>query len=106
MARSSEHGSNGNGNGNAHASNGAKRDPERILIVLPNWVGDLVLATPALRAMRTRFVQSQITFLVKPHLADILAGGDWMNDVVYWPAKGRTRAKSRQGFLGLAGELR
>jgi heptosyltransferase-2 len=106
MARSSEHGSNGNGNGHTPASNGAQSDPARILIVLPNWVGDLVLATPALRAMRARFAESKITFLVKPHLADILAGGDWMNDTVYWPAKGRTRAKNRQGFLGLAGELR
>ncbi len=84
-----------------------RADPERILIVLPNWVGDLVLATPALRAMRERFASTHIAFLVKPHLADLLSGGDWMDDTILWRSgKGQSRPRRRKGFLGSAAELR
>lgn len=80
-------------------------EPARMLIVLPNWVGDLVLATPALRALRTRFAGTHITGLIKTNLAEVLGGGDWLDDLVYWPSGG-SRPLRRQGFLGLAGELR
>ncbi len=81
--------------------------PSRILVVLPNWVGDLVLATPALRALREQFSQAHIAFLVKSHLAEVLSGGDWMDQVFRWPArKGESRPKRRRGFLGLAAKLR
>ena len=31
------------------------QQPHRILVILPTWVGDFVMATPLLRAIRTRF---------------------------------------------------
>jgi heptosyltransferase-2 len=77
----------------------------RMLVVLPNWVGDLVLATPALRALRIHFADVHITGLIKSHLAEVLSGGDWMDELVHWP-KSRSRDCRRQGFLGLASELR
>ncbi len=82
-------------------------EPNRLLVVLPNWVGDLVLATPALRAFRQRFSTSHIAFLVRPHLADILSGGDWMDEVIRWPSRRhQARSQQRRGFLGLAARLR
>jgi heptosyltransferase-2 len=78
-------------------------DPSRILIVLPTWVGDFAMATPALRAIRDRFPQSQITFLAVENLRDMIDGGDWMDEVVTWPAgakQGRVGA-----FLKLIREL-
>jgi heptosyltransferase II len=80
-------------------------DPSRILIVLPNWVGDLVLATPALRAIRERFPRAYITGLLKAHTAEVLSGANWLDDLTFWPAGG-SRPRRRQGFLGLAAELR
>jgi len=59
-------------------------DPERILVVLPTWVGDFVMATPVLRAIRTRFRASDITFLTVRNLSDLIDGGDWMDHVVVW----------------------
>lgn len=87
--------------------NGSAKRPsaDRILVVLPNWVGDLVLATPALRAIRTEYPKAHIAFLVKSHLADVLGGGNWMDEVIHWPS-GKSRDTRRQGFLGLAGQLR
>ncbi|HSW43990.1 MAG TPA: lipopolysaccharide heptosyltransferase II [Phycisphaerae bacterium] len=83
----------------------AASDPERILIVLPNWVGDLVLATPALQALRSRFPNARITGLLKNHLAEVLSGSEWIDEFVFWPL-GASKPSRRQGFLGLAGELR
>jgi heptosyltransferase-2 len=103
----------GNGRGLEAAERWAQREavrqaePARILVVLPNWVGDVVLATPALRALRTRFSGAHITVLCRSHLADILSGGDWMDEVVHWPrTDARSRQRRRESLLGLAGRLR
>lgn len=87
------------------SDNGSKAALRRLLVVAPNWVGDLVLATPAFRAIRTRFAEAHIAMLVKAELQEVLAGGDWMNEVVFWP-RGKTREHRRRGFLGLAQDLR
>ena len=51
-------------------------DPRSILVVLPTWVGDFVMATPTLRAIRRRFGDAHITFLIEPNLRDLAGGGD------------------------------
>ncbi|NOT01643.1 MAG: lipopolysaccharide heptosyltransferase II [Phycisphaerales bacterium] len=61
---------------------------ERILVVLPTWVGDCVMATPTLRAIRRRFSTARITFLMAPNVDGLMAGGDWMDEVEHWPARG------------------
>jgi hypothetical protein len=43
--------------------------PERILVRLPNWTGDVVMATPGLRALRSCYAEAQITAHVRPGLA-------------------------------------
>jgi heptosyltransferase-2 len=78
----------------------------RILVVLPNWVGDVVLATPALRAMREHFAGRHITFLARSQVATVLSGGNWMDEVVCWPTRDQTRPQRRRSFLGFAAELR
>ncbi len=60
--------------------------PERILVVLPNWVGDVVLATPTLAAIRRHFSKARITFLMRGYVADVVAGGGWNDDQLLWPA--------------------
>lgn len=47
---------------------------EKIAIILPNWIGDVVMATPALRALRRRFADSRITFIGKSIALETLAG--------------------------------
>jgi heptosyltransferase II len=109
-----EHSDSGRETGRVHSASevgqaiAGRKSPSRILIVLPNWVGDLVLSTPALKALRERFPESHVAFLLRSHLADILAGSRWADEVLRWPAssKGQSRPKRRQGFLGFAAELR
>ncbi len=74
----------------------AAQEPNSILIVLPTWVGDFVMATPLLRAVRTQFPSARITLLAEPNLRELIEGGDWMDDVVEWPAKVRRKLWHRE----------
>jgi heptosyltransferase-2 len=40
-----------------------------------------------LRALRRRFPQARIVFLMEPNLRDLVRGGDWMDETVCWPAR-------------------
>lgn len=67
----------------------------RILVVLPNWVGDVVLATPTLAAMRTHFKQAHISYLMRPYVREIVEGCGWHDIGIFWPPK-------NSGLRGLA----
>ncbi len=43
----------------------------RILIRATNWVGDAIMALPALRVVRSRFPDAEITILARPYVAAI-----------------------------------
>jgi heptosyltransferase-2 len=43
----------------------------KIVIRATNWVGDAIMALPALRAVRTRFPDSEITILARPYVAAV-----------------------------------
>jgi heptosyltransferase-2 len=71
-----------------------------VAVFLPNWVGDAVMATPALRALRAHFRGARLLGVARPNVAGVLEGGDWFDGIV--PAgKGGLR-----GLLGTARLLR
>ena len=43
----------------------------KILIRATNWVGDAIMALPALRAVRARFPEAHIAIVARPYVADI-----------------------------------
>jgi heptosyltransferase-2 len=43
----------------------------KILIRATNWVGDAIMALPALRVVRARFPEAQIAIVARPYVADI-----------------------------------
>jgi heptosyltransferase-2 len=47
---------------------------EKILIRVPNWVGDAVMSLPALRELRRIFVDSHITIAARPWVAGLFEG--------------------------------
>lgn len=73
--------------------------PSRIVVRCPNWVGDLVMAVPALRALREGFPRAEITLLLKPQLAELLAGAPWHDRLLPLEIYG---ARRRRGRLGRA----
>lgn len=55
-------------------------------IVLPNWVGDVVMATPTLRALRRHFADAQLVGILRPHLVPVLEGTPWLDELfLYQP---------------------
>jgi heptosyltransferase-2 len=65
--------------------------PSRILIGCPNWVGDAVMATPVLRAVRNCFPESHIALLCKPGIAELLDGLPFFDETIDTPAPGDGR---------------
>ncbi|MBS0622704.1 MAG: lipopolysaccharide heptosyltransferase II [Verrucomicrobia bacterium] len=49
-----------------------KEEPRRIIVRMPNWIGDLVMATPVLVDLRRRFPHSEITAMCHRGLAPLL----------------------------------
>lgn len=62
--------------------------PLRVLVVCPSWVGDAVMATPALRLLRTRLPGAFIGGLVRPGIDEVLAGLDLIDEMHIEPAGG------------------
>ncbi|MGL4465842.1 MAG: lipopolysaccharide heptosyltransferase II [Planctomycetia bacterium] len=65
--------------------------PAKILVVCPNWIGDVVMATPMLRALRKRFPAAHMTALLKPYVAEVLEGGPWFDDLLFHDSKSADR---------------
>ena len=56
----------------------------KLAVFLPNWIGDAVMATPALRALRQHFARAHILAVLKPYVAGVLEGGDWFDEVILY----------------------
>src|SRR5262249_38102962 len=54
---------------------------EKILIRGPNWVGDAVLAIPAMKAVREHFPHAEITLLVRPWVAGLFTSVPFIDRV-------------------------
>lgn len=74
--------------------------PTRVLIVMPSWIGDAVMATPALRVIRELLPGAFLGALVRPGIDQVLAGTDFFDEVHVGRALGamgpkRLAAKAR-----------
>jgi heptosyltransferase-2 len=57
----------------------------RIGVFLPNWIGDVVMATPAVRALRQWIdPHGQLIGIMRPYVADVLAGLPWLDEQIYY----------------------
>ena len=58
----------------------------RILLVRPDHLGDLVLTTPVLSALKARVPDAQITFMVGPWASEVVARHPDVDQVLTCPA--------------------
>ncbi|MEM9185581.1 MAG: glycosyltransferase family 9 protein [Planctomycetota bacterium] len=51
-------------------------------VFLPNWIGDVTMATPALRALRRQAdaAGDRLVGVMKPYVADVLEGLGWLDE--------------------------
>ncbi len=80
-------------------------EPQRILIVQPSWVGDAVMATPALRALRELYPDAHISYLIRRYVKDVYTGMPWANQLISYRT-GKTKSKTGKGVFDLAARLR
>src|SRR3954452_4245080 len=79
--------------------------PYKILVVQPSWVGDAVMATPTLRALRELYPAAHISYLLRRYVKPIYAGRPWAAQLLTYRT-GKTKAKAGRGFFDLANRLR
>lgn len=70
--------------------------PRRILVVRTDRLGDVVLATPLIRALRQTFPDAFIGAMVQPYARDVLLHNPHLNDIFVDDPKGEHRG--RRGF--------
>lgn len=70
---------------------------KRILVRSTNWVGDAILITPAVRAVRKNFPEAQISILAKPWVAPIFYNNPYVDNIMQYDSAGR-----HTGWLGKA----
>ncbi len=77
----------------------------RILVVQPSWVGDAVMATPALRALRELYPQAHIAYLLRRYVKHIYTGMPWCDKLITYRT-GRGKQKMGRGLFDLAARVR
>jgi heptosyltransferase-2 len=57
----------------------------KLAVFLPNWIGDVVMATPALRALRKHVgPRGSIVGVMRPYVADVLAGTHFLDQTIFY----------------------
>src|SRR5205085_7859263 len=79
--------------------------PQKILVVQPNWVGDAVMATPMLRALRELYPEAEISYLLRRYVKPVYTGMPWADRLITYRT-GKTKAKAGKGLFDLAARLR
>src|SRR5262245_6038432 len=77
--------------------------PRRILVRLPNWVGDALMATPALRALRERYPAAEILAEGRGALAELMLGLRSIDRFLKDPGRGLGGVLERRASLARLG---
>jgi ADP-heptose:LPS heptosyltransferase len=83
---------------------------ENILLIKPSSLGDVVMALPALSALRRSFPQARIHWLIRPEFAPLIEGHPHVDEIILFDrkflAKAWHNAAAGRGLLSLVSELR
>ncbi|MFO8084699.1 MAG: lipopolysaccharide heptosyltransferase II [Desulfobacterales bacterium] len=72
---------------------------ENLLIRSANWIGDAVMTTPAVRAVRKNFPDAQISLLAKPWVAPVFENNPHIDHVLLYDAKRASETFKMAGML-------
>ncbi len=70
------------------------QDPERILALVPNWIGDAAMCTAALRTLHRRFPRARLEVAGREAIVDLLKGLPYISDTHVLP--------KQPGFVAMA----
>src|SRR5438045_4295336 len=80
--------------------------PVKILVVQPSWVGDAVMATPTLRAIRALYPAAQISYLMRRYVKPVYAGMPWADKLITYRTGKTPKKAGKSQFFELAARLR
>lgn len=55
--------------------------PRNIIVRMPNWIGDIVMATPIITDLKNQWPEASITAMCPAHLSDILLGHPDLSEI-------------------------
>jgi heptosyltransferase-2 len=65
---------------------------DRLVVIAPNWLGDAVMALPAIADIRRHFADGQLTIAARPAVAPLFSMVQGINQLVTLPGGGGLRA--------------
>lgn len=77
-----------------------KTADKKIIVRSPNWIGDAVLATPFIKALRAKFPYAYIAVLSKPWVYDIWKANTYIDEIIEY------KNTSSAGFLKIVKEIK
>lgn len=72
-------------------------DARRLLVVMPTWLGDCVMAMPTLRALRGLYPEAHITALMGAVVRPIVDANPWINRTITVRSKRKGKSDGRRG---------
>jgi heptosyltransferase-2 len=73
---------------------------QTILVSCPNWVGDVVMATPTFECIRKNYPTARIIGLIRQYAGGVVEDGPWFNDLI------KVNDKTIRGVIQAAGRIR
>ena len=64
---------------------------KKILLVRLDRIGDVILSTPAIRAIRDAYPESYIAFMVRPYAAEVVEGNPYLNEIIIYDKEGEQK---------------
>lgn len=65
-----------------------KSDKIRILLIRTDRIGDVLLSTPVIKAVRDAYPDAYIAMMVRPYAADIVRGNPYLDEVILYDRDG------------------
>lgn len=79
-----------------------RHDPKNILIINLKFLGDLIVTTAAIRAIKEKYSSSKITVLVRKQYKDVLAGNKNIDEIIFYDLSN----KEKRGLSKLKREIK
>ncbi len=77
-----------------------KFNPERIAVFCPNWVGDVVMATPVFLCLRRNFPEADLLGVIRTYARGVIEDGPWFDNIL------EIKNKSHRAFFDTVKTLR
>lgn len=78
-------------------------NPQKILCIKTVAIGDLVVAMPSFKALKSAFPSAQLTLLTTPRVREVIEGSPFLDEIIYFDPIGKRQGA---GIVDIARRLR